>query len=103
MKNIFEAIPDRLEDEFFQQIQAGENIRIERIVSLGHRSPQTGWYDQDQNEWVLVLKGAAVLSFDDGIPVHLDEGDFINIPSHTRHRVDWTDPHRKTVWLAVHY
>ena len=67
MKNIFEAIPDRLEDEFFQQIQAGENIRIERIVSLGHRSPQTGWYDQDQNEWVLVLKGAAVLSFDGGI------------------------------------
>ena len=78
-------------------------MRIERIISTGQKSPESGWYDQDDNEWVMVLKGAARLSFDDRTSVHLREGDFINIPAHKRHRVDWTDPDKETIWLAVHY
>ena len=40
------------------------NLRIERIVSFGHSSPEGFWYDQDQHEWVLPLKGAARLSIE---------------------------------------
>lgn len=103
MKNVFESIPDRLEEEIFEQIPTGKLIRIERILSKGHSSPDSGWYDQDWNEWVLVLKGEAVLCFEDRMPVRLKEGDFIDIPSHMRHKVSWTDPDRTTIWLAVHY
>jgi cupin 2 domain-containing protein len=102
-RNIFEAIPDHLEQEIFEQLVNSEHARVERIVSKGHRSPESGWYDQEENEWVLVLKGEAMLSFEDQPSVHLHEGDFINIPSHKKHRVDWTDPGGATIWLAVHY
>ena len=103
MNNIFEEIPTDLRQEVFQQIQTGEHVTIERILSKGHSSPASGWYDQERHEWVLVLQGEAELSFENRPPVHLKAGDFINIPSHTRHRVDWTAADRETIWLAVHY
>ncbi|MCK4834823.1 MAG: cupin domain-containing protein, partial [Gammaproteobacteria bacterium] len=77
--------------------------KIERIISKGHSSPESGWYDQDKNEWVIVLKGSAVLLFSDDTSVDLKAGDFIDIKAHTKHRVKWTDPDIETVWLAVHY
>lgn len=40
------------------------NLRIEQIISFGHSSPEGFWYDQDQHEWVLALKGAARLSIE---------------------------------------
>ncbi len=81
----------------------GDGIRIERIISKGHSSPQSGWYDQDKNEWVLLLKGEAVLLFADESSANLKSGDFINIPAHKKHKVEWTDPDTETIWLAVHY
>jgi cupin 2 domain-containing protein len=102
-QNIFQAIPDNLEEEIFQQLVNSEHVRIERIISKGHKSPESGWYDQEKNEWVMVLKGEATLSFESQASVHLHTGDFINIPSHKKHRVDWTDPDGETIWLAVHY
>jgi cupin 2 domain-containing protein len=77
-------------------------VRIERIVSCGHASPEGFWYDQTQHEWIVVLKGAAKLRFEDGM-VDLRPGDFVNIPSHKRHRVEWTTPDETTIWLAVYY
>lgn len=77
-------------------------VRIEQIVSQGHSSPEGFWYDQEQSEWVAVLTGAARLKFEDRT-VEMNPGDFVNIPAHTRHRVEWTTPHEPTVWLAVHY
>lgn len=103
MHNIFDCIPDNLDEEIFQQLVDGEGVRIERIISSGHSSPESGWYDQDRNEWVLVLKGEAILLFEDESPVNLKAGDFINIPAHIKHRVEWTDPDSETIWLAVHY
>ena len=100
---MFEAIPDSLDDEIFEQLVQSEHVRIERIISAGQTSPQSGWYDQEDNEWVMVLKGAARLSFDDRTSVDLRGGDCINIPAHRKHRVDWTDPDGVTIWLAVHY
>jgi cupin 2 domain-containing protein len=77
-------------------------VRIERIVSHGHSSPPDFWYDQQQAEWVVVLKGAARIEFADRM-VEMRSGDFVAIPAHTRHRVDWTTPDQPTIWLAVHY
>ena len=103
MHNIFDCIPENLDEEIFQQLVDGDNVRIERIISMGHSSPESGWYDQDRNEWVLVLKGEAVLLLEDEQTVNLKAGDFINIPAHKKHRVEWTDPDSETIWLAVHY
>ena len=101
--NLFESIPDSIHKELFTQIVHGENIKIERIVSKGHTSPQSGWYDQNNNEWIVVLKGEARLSFKNGSDMLLVAGSYLNIPAHTEHKVAWTSPDTETVWLAVHY
>jgi cupin 2 domain-containing protein len=101
--NLFATIPEVLNDELIQQLVDTEHVRIERIVSRGHSSPETGWYDQDENEWVIVLQGEALLSFEGQASLRLRKGDYINIPAHQRHKVEWTDPESETIWLAVHY
>ncbi len=101
--NIFGSIPDDLDKELFEQIVQAHGVRIERIISRGHRSPGSGWYDQELSEWVIVLKGGAVIEFAGGVTTRLEPGDYLNIPAHTRHKVSWTDPEAETVWLAVHY
>jgi cupin 2 domain-containing protein len=102
--NIFEGSFGKMPGEIFDEIVSGENVRIERIVSKGHASPENFWYDQEHNEWVAVLKGEAVLRFaDEAEPVRMKAGDHVEIPAHRKHRVEWTDPDRETVWLAVHY
>ena len=103
MNNIFDDIPANLDKEVIESLVDSENVRIERIISKGHTSPDTGWYDQDRNEWVIVLKGAAVLSFSDESSVSLKAGDHINIPAHEKHKVTWTAPDTETIWLAIHY
>lgn len=103
VSNIFEHIPDEIRDELFENIVTAENVRIERIVSKGHVSPQSGWYDQDENEWVMVLKGAAKIKFENQTTAHLVSGSHLNIPAHTRHKVSWTDPDVETLWLVVFY
>ena len=103
-RNIFSSTTQHLEkDEFFELLIKNDTVTIERIISKGQKSPESDWYDQEKNEWVMVLKGKAVLSFEDQTSVQLNEGDFINIPSHKKHRVSWTDPVNETIWLAVHY
>ncbi|MCO7226856.1 cupin domain-containing protein [Pleionea sp. CnH1-48] len=101
--NLFENIPDSLPEEYFEHLVHSESLTIERIVSRGHVTPEGDWYDQERHEWVLVLQGAAMLTFEDGRQVQLGRGDFLNIPAHQKHRVSWTDPDCETLWLAVHY
>jgi cupin 2 domain-containing protein len=78
-------------------------VRVERIVSWGHATAAGEWYDQAADEWVVLLTGAARLRLD-GHPADLDlrPGDWVFLPAHLRHRVEWTDPTGPTVWLAVH-
>lgn len=102
-KDIFADIPAKLPNELFEEIISKDGVKIERIVSHGHTSPASGWYDQEQNEWVIVLSGEAVLSFEDKEDVRLASGEYINIPAHTKHKVSWTTPDEKTIWLAVFY
>ncbi len=103
MKNLLQNIPDQIPEELFETLVQTDAIRVEKIISKGHSSPKEGWYDQDQNEWVLVLKGAARLAFRDGCEVNMGPGDSLEIPAHVEHKVVWTDPGEETVWVGVHY
>jgi cupin 2 domain-containing protein len=100
--NLFTELPSDMPGEMFTTLLEADNLRIERIVSHGHASPEGFWYDQDQNEWVVVLRGAARLSMD-GVVTDLRPGDWIHILAHQKHRVEWTTPDEPTVWLAVFY
>lgn len=100
--NQFTDLPANLPDELLTTLLEVANIRIERIVSNGQASPDGFWYDQNEHEWVIVLKGAARLQFEDSL-VEMKPGDFVNIPAHKRHRVEWTTPDEPTIWLAVFY
>ena len=101
--NIYKQIPDNLGEEVFEVLVQSKAVKIERIISKGHASPGTGWYDQEQNEWVLVLKGNASISFENETVIDLKEGDYINIPAHRKHRVISTSAITETIWLAIHY
>ena len=104
MRNIFADLPADLNKEQFDELLQVKNIRIERIISKGHTSPETGWYDQEEDEWVLVLEGTGTILFaENNQQVTLRKGDYLHIPAHTKHKVIWTEPEELTVWLAVHY
>ena len=101
--NLFAAIPPSLPAELIEPLAAAGAVRVERIVSRGHASPPGSWYDQDRDEFVLLVSGAARLLFEgDPGPVELRPGDHLTIPARRRHRVEWTTPDGPTVWLAVH-
>jgi cupin 2 domain-containing protein len=98
------GLPPALSGEAFDTIVESDSVRIERIVSNGQASPEGEWYDQERDEWVLVLAGSAGLLFDgEQEPHHLGTGDYVLIPAGCRHRVSWTDADVTTVWLAVHF
>ena len=104
VKNLLERIPSDLPKELTEILKESSGVRIERIVSRGHASPHDFWYDQDESEWVLLLSGRARIQFaDDSKTTDLTPGDSIEIPARVRHRVDWTDPTRDTVWLAIFF
>ena len=104
VRNLFRDIPDALPAELFETLLEGETFKLERIVSLGHATPEGQWYDQARDEWVALLCGAAKLEFEDKRElVALNPGDFMLLPARRRHRVAWTDPDQPTVWLALHY
>ena len=102
VSNLFADLPAQLPHELVTILLEAANVRIERIISHGHASPADFWYDQEQHEWVMVLKGAARLRFEDET-VEMKPGSFVNIPAHRKHRVEWTTPDEPTIWLAVHY
>jgi cupin 2 domain-containing protein len=103
VKNIFSSIPERIQEEIFENLLVADNIRIERILSKGQSSPALRWYDQAEHEWVMVLEGRGIVLFEDGRKITLGKGDSLHIPAHVRHRITWTDPDRVTIWLAVFY
>ena len=102
MPNLFADIPPELPQEVIEPLLRSEHVRIERILSHGQASPADFWYDQEEAEWVLLLQGAARLAFRDRM-VDLQPGDYLHIPAHQPHRVDWTTPDATTIWLAIFY
>ena len=102
VRNLLEGLPSNLPDELTEVLSEKAGIRIERIVSRGHSSPDDFWYDQNETEWILLVSGRARLQIEGKQElVELAAGHFLEIPAHLRHRVDWTDPDGDTVWLAV--
>ncbi len=101
--NIFDSIPDNLDEEVFDFLLQNNHFKIERIISKDQSSPKFGWYNQDKNEWVIVLKGEALISFENDEEVNLKVGSYLDIPAHTKHKVKWTDPETETIWLAITY
>ena len=102
--NIFAGLPSAAAGEVFATIAGSADVRIERIVSRGQATADGEWLVQDRDEWVLLLAGSAVLTFEgDPQAREISAGDHLLIPAGCRHRVEWTDPERETVWLAVHF
>lgn len=101
--NFFNQLTTSSQDEIFELLCHGQGVRIERIISHGQATPAGEWYDQAQAEWVVLLRGAAGLVFEDGREITLMPGDWLEIPAHCRHRVSWTASGQQSLWLAVHY
>jgi cupin 2 domain-containing protein len=100
--NLFSELPANLPEELVEKLVDAPDVRIERIVSTGHSSPPGFWYNQAESEWVVVLRGEAVLAFEDEERM-LKPGDYVLIPAHRKHRVHSTSSKEPTVWLAVFF
>lgn len=103
LSNLFENLPDICRAEIFETILDNSILKIERIISEGQATPLTQWYDQDWDEWVALLQGNACIMFEeDATSFVLKPGDYLYIPAHKKHRVEWTDRNEKAIWLAIH-
>lgn len=103
LPNIFSDLPNHLPAERVETLLSAQHVRIERIVSMGHVSPEGFWYDQDADEWVLLVRGAARVRIEGEELLEMVAGSFLHLPARRRHRVEWTDPAQATVWVAVHF
>ncbi len=101
--NILSGIPEALPQELEQLLLENEHLSIRRILSKGHSAPAQGWYEQQDNEWVLVVKGEGIIEFTDHSERHMQEGDYCYIPALKKHRVKWTPEQEVTIWLAIHF
>lgn len=102
--NLYADVPACLAAEQFIELLTAPAMRIERIVSTGQATPPGEWLDQDRAEWVILLRGAARLLFEgEASACQMKPGDYVAIPPHCRHRVEWTSDSEPTIWLAVHY
>lgn len=102
--SLLSGLPSQpLAEEVTETLLEQPGLRIERIVSTGQATPDGQWYDQETDEWVLLVKGRARLRVDgEAQDRELGEGGFIFLPAHCRHRVAWTQREPPTVWLAIH-
>ena len=104
INNLFNNIPNKIPDEIVECILKNQILTIERIISKGHNTPAGQYYDQDNNEWIIILQGQARLSFEEPHEeISMEVGDYLLIPEHKRHRVEWTKPDIETLWLAIHF
>ena len=106
IRNLLRDLPPDTGEEVFEPLLRRPGLRLERIVSRGQATPPGEWYDQTQDEWILLLAGAARLRIEHADGAHHDHdlapGDSLLLPAHRRHRVEMTDPDRPTLWLALH-
>jgi cupin 2 domain-containing protein len=100
--NLFAEIPADLADELFESLVETSAFKLERIVSPGQTTPRDTWYDQERDEWVILLSGSAGLLVEgEAEPLVLSPGDYVFLRAHQRHRIEWVED--RTVWLALHY
>lgn len=103
-QNLFECLPVDLAAEHFDVLLEVAGCRLERIVSQSHATPAGEWFDQERPEWVVLLKGSAGLLVEGEAELRLlMPGDYVYLPAHVRHRVEWTQAEGETIWLALHH
>lgn len=103
-RSLFAPIPGDITGEVVETLLETPAFRIERIVSRGHVTPPGQWLEQDAAEWVVLLSGSARLVLEGHpAPAALEPGMYVLIPAGRRHRVEATDPHGPSVWLAIHF
>lgn len=104
LRNIFQLLPALgKRSEVFETLFENKTLRIERITSVDMQSDDCDWYDQDHDEWVIVLQGEGGLRFDDDSRVVLKAGDYLHIPAHRRHLLTHTSADPACIWLAIHF
>ncbi len=103
--NLVRGLPSRsMPQELMETLVERSGVKVERIMSTGHTTPHDAWYDQDKDEWVLVVSGSARLRIEgENEDRTFSPGDWIFLPAHCRHRVTWTQAEPPTIWLAVHF
>lgn len=100
--NLFDFPSAPLSAEQIDLLLHRDTVRIERILSQGQASPSDFWYDQDEDEFVVLLQGEALLELcNPDEQLRLRPGDHLTIAAHRRHRVAWTHPHQISLWLAI--
>lgn len=103
VKNIFdipEGNPD--EQETFETVIENKNLLIERIITHKPYDSPGEWYNQEKDEWVVLIEGEAELELKDEKKIKLFKGDYIFIPAHKIHRINKSGNEEKCIWLAVH-
>ena len=103
--NIFQysKLPGKKDKELFENIFSSDNILIERIISSGWNKIDDKWYDQEKDEWVILLKGFATIEFEKNKITELVEGDYLFIPTHCKHKVTKSSSKPPCIWLTVHF
>lgn len=102
--NLLTGLPPAGPEEVFELLHQRAGLTIERIVSSGQASPPGFWYDNPQEEWVLLLSGSAGLTLEGAAAEQvMQPGAWLHIPAHCRHRIEWTDGAQPTIWLAIHH
>ena len=105
VKNIFQipVIPAKTDNEIFETLLKKDKVIIERIISTGQITSENSWYDQEKDEWVLLLQGEAIIEFENSETVKILSGDHIFIPAHKKHKVTSTSENPCCIWLAFHF
>jgi cupin 2 domain-containing protein len=102
MPNIFDLPSQLPNEELFETLISSQDLLVERIISTGQTTPLGNWYEQEKDEWVILLQGEAKLSYEDGSMTQLKAGDYLLIPAYQKHRVEYTSADPPCIWLAIH-
>jgi cupin 2 domain-containing protein len=97
--SFLDNIPIESSDEIFETIVTNEKVKIQRIISYGQITKDYYWYDQDEDEFVMILEGDAKIKYDDGSIYSLSKGDSLYIKAHQKHQVVYTS--NPAIWLAI--
>ena len=97
--NLFGPDAKRRGEEWCEELFCAPGIRFERILSEGERSPDGFWYDQPENEWLILIEGKAEIETEEG-RLRLGAGDSLFLPAHFRHRVAATSAEPRCLWLC---
>ena len=103
VKNIFKLFDKLPPTELFETLLDNDRVLIEKIVSTGQVTPEGEWYDQDKDEWLILLQGKGELSYEDGSRIKLSVGDYLFIPAHHKHRVEHTSNKPACIWLTIFF